>query len=194
MNTEAWPTHMARLLSWRRRPLAAAAGTIASWSAATRLQTRGHLLWLAQQITEARRAAQGALNDPEQPLAAVPDTLDITLPPQVRDAGPGAEPGAEPLALALRQARRDARQFVTAAPRTIRRTLRRLAADLAEAEVRFDRVCNDVRGADLRTADLTHLFLGGLRWDAATQWPGAWRDRIRAASDPVDGIHQVRDH
>ncbi|MEU7031888.1 hypothetical protein AB0A60_34975 [Streptomyces sp. NPDC046275] len=190
MNTGAWPTNMSRHLPWRRRPIAAAARTIASWSAATRLQTRGHLLWPAQQITEARRAAQGALDHPDRSLATVPDTLDITLPPQVREAGPGGEQ----LALALRQARREAEQLATAAPRIIRRTLRRLAADLAEAEATFDRVCNDVRGADLRTADLTHLYLGGLRWDAATQWPDAWRERIRAASDPVDGIHQIRDH
>ena len=116
--------------------------------------------------------------------------LDITIPPQVRDAGPGAEQ----LTLALRQARRDAEQLATATPRTIRRTLRHLAADLAEADETFDRACNDVCAADLRTADLTHLYLGGLRWDAATHWPDAWRDQVRAASDPVDGIHQIRDH
>ena len=190
MNTEAWLTHGSRHLPWRRRPVAAAVRTIACWSAVTRLQTRGHLLWAAQLIAEAQRTAQGVLDDPDRSLATVPDTLDITLPPQVRDAGPGPEQ----LTVALRQARRDAGQLATAPPRIIRRTLRRLAADLAEAETTFDRVCNDVRGADLRTADLTHLYLGGLRWDAATQWPDAWRDRIRAASDPVDGIHQIRDH
>ncbi|MFE2852711.1 hypothetical protein ACFXJO_16470 [Streptomyces lavendulae] len=154
------------------------------------MQTRRHLMWPAQQISEARRAVQGALDDPDHSLATLPDTLDITLPPQVRDAGPGADQ----LATALRQAHRDAGQLATAAPRIIRRTLRRLAADLAEAEATFDHVCNDVRGGDLRTADLSHLYLGGLRWDAATQWPEAWRDQIRAASDLVDGIHQVRDH
>ncbi|MFB7836126.1 hypothetical protein [Streptomyces sp. NPDC056056] len=147
-------------------------------------------MWPAQQIAEARRAVQGALEDPDRSLATLPDTLDITLPPQVRDAGPGAEQ----LATVLHQARHDAGQLATAAPRIIRRMLRRLAADLAEAEATFDRVCNDVRGADLRTADLTHLYLGGLRWDAATQWPDAWRDQIHAASDLVDGIHQIRDH
>ena len=190
VNTAAWPTYASRRLPWRRRPVAAAAQTIASWSAVTRLQTRGHLLWPAQQITEARQAAQAALDHPDRSLATLPDTLDITIPPQVRDAGPGAEH----LTTALRQARCDAEQLATATPRTIRRTLRHLAADLAEAAETFDRVCNDVRGADLRTADLTHLYLGGLRWDAATQWPDAWRDQIRAASDPVDGIHQIRDH
>lgn len=190
MKTAAWPTTLSRRLPWRRRPIAAAARTLASWNAVTRLQIRGHLMWPAQQITEARRAAQGALDDPDRSPATVADTLDITLPPQIRDAGPGAEQ----LALALRHAHRDAGQLATAAPRITRRTLRRLAADLAEAEATFDRVCNDVRGADLRTADLTHLYLGGLRWDAATQWPDAWRERIRTASIPVDGIHQIRDH
>ncbi|MFD8710934.1 hypothetical protein OH797_38085 (plasmid) [Streptomyces anulatus] len=46
-----------------------------------------------------------------------------------------------------------------------------MTADLAKADETFDRVCNDVRRADLRTADLTHLYLGGLRWDTTTQWP-----------------------
>ncbi|GAA2720407.1 MULTISPECIES: hypothetical protein [Streptomyces] len=190
MNTASWPTYVSRHLPWRRRPVAAAARTIASWNAVTRLQTRGHLLWPAQQITEARRAARDALDHPDRSLATLPDTLDITLPPQVRDAGPGPEQ----LNRALRQARHDAEQLATATPRIIRRTLRRLVADLAEADETFDRVCNDVSGADLRTADLTHLYLGGLRWDAATQWPAGWREQIRAASDPVDGIHQIRDH
>jgi hypothetical protein len=190
VNTADWPTYASRHLPWRRRPVAAAARIIASWSAVTRLQTRGHLLWAAQQITEARRAAQDALDHPDRALATVPDTLDITLPPQVRDAGPGAEQ----LALALHQVRLDAEQLATTTPRAIRRTIRRLAADLAETDETFDRVCNDVRGADLRTADLTHLYLGGLRWDAATQWPDASRDQIRAVSDPVNGIHQIRDH
>ncbi|MEU1076280.1 MULTISPECIES: hypothetical protein [unclassified Streptomyces] len=190
MNTAAWLAYVSRHLPWRRRPVAAAARTIASWNAATRLQTRGHLLWAAHQIAEARRAAQDALDHPGRSITTVADTLDITLPPQVRDAGPGAEQ----LALVLRQARRDAEQLATATPRIIRSTLRRLATDLAEADETFDRVCNDVRRADLRTVDLTHLYLGGLRWDAATLWPDAWCDRIRAASDPVDGIHQIRDH
>ncbi|MDI9889110.1 hypothetical protein QMZ92_33420 [Streptomyces sp. HNM0645] len=104
MNTAAWLTYVSRHLPRRRRPVAVAAQAIASWSAVTRLQARGHLLWPAQQITEARRATQAALDDPDRSLATVPDTLDITFPPQVRDAGPGAEQ----LARALRQARRDA--------------------------------------------------------------------------------------
>jgi hypothetical protein len=57
----------------------------------------------------------------------------------------------------------------------------------------FECVCNDVRGADLRAADLSHAYLGGIRWDAATQWPVQWSDRIRPASAPVDGVLQVGD-
>ncbi|MGZ2358450.1 hypothetical protein LRE75_17390 [Streptomyces sp. 372A] len=190
MNTAAWKAHLARHLPWRRRPVARAARTIASWHAVTRVRTRGHLLWPAQQIAEARNAARTALNHPERSLATVSDTLDITVPPQVRDAGADTEQ----FTLALRRARRETEQLATATPRAIRRTLRRLTVDLAEAAEILDRVCNDVRGADLRTANLANLYLDGLRWDAATQWPAAWRDQIHAASDLVNGIHQIREH
>lgn len=101
--------------------------------------------------------------------------------------------GAQQLADALRAARRTAGQLAAATPRAARRTLTRLADDLVQAQALIERACHDVRGADLRTTDLTHLYLGGLRWNSATQWPAPWRDQIRADSDPVDGDHQVRD-
>lgn len=57
-----------------------------------------------------------ALDHPDQSLAALLDTLDISVPPQARGAGPGTEQ----LVLALRLARCDAEQLATATPRTIR--------------------------------------------------------------------------
>ena len=53
MGKAAWPSYVARWFTRRSPglPLSAAAHTIASWDAATRLQTRRQLLWLAQQIT-----------------------------------------------------------------------------------------------------------------------------------------------
>ncbi|MFJ5817361.1 hypothetical protein ACIQGT_26205 [Streptomyces sp. NPDC093108] len=57
----------ARWMPWRPRRLlvTAAARTIASWDAVVRLPARAHLLWLAQQITEARTTAQATLDPPE---------------------------------------------------------------------------------------------------------------------------------
>ncbi|MCZ1011945.1 hypothetical protein O1L68_40255 [Streptomyces lydicus] len=164
---------------------------MASWDATLRLENRGMLLWLAQQITEARRVAQAVLDQTDRPYPALQDALDITVPPQVRHAAASA--GAEQLAAALQQARRDVERLATATPRSARRTLTRLAGDLAEADEAFDRVCNDVLGADLRAVDLDHAYLGGLRWDDTTQWPTGWRDRMSDASDSAKGVHQVRD-
>ncbi|MFF3958485.1 hypothetical protein ACFYY1_35510 [Streptomyces sp. NPDC001890] len=177
-------------MPWRR-PVTAAARTIASWDAVVRLPARAHLLWLVQQITEARTTAQAALNQPEAAHARLPDVLDLTLAPQLHaDHMPA---GSQQLVDALRAARRTAGQLAAATPRAARRTLTRLADDLVQAEALLERACHDVRGADLRTADLTHLYLGGLRWNSATQWPVPWRDQIRADSDPVEGGHKVRD-
>ncbi|MFI5864738.1 hypothetical protein [Streptomyces sp. NPDC051546] len=182
-----------RWLRWRhrRRPVSAAARMIASWDATVRLPVRAHLLWLAQQITEARTTAQAALDGPAAAQERLPQVLDLDLAPQlVADHMPS---GARQLAEAVREARRAVRQLTTA-PRSARRTLTRLVDDLERAEVLFARACNDVRGADLASADLTHLYLGGLRWDSATQWPAGWWDRVRAGSEPVDGGQQIRDY
>ena len=135
--------------------------------------------------------AQAALGQPAPSLVRLPDALDITVSPQLRNAA--LPVGAEQLAAAVSQARQDAEQLAIATPRSARRTLQRLADDLTRAEKRLDRAGNDVCGADLSTADFTHLYLGGLRWNSATQWPAGWREQIRAASAPVDGGHQVRD-
>lgn len=186
---EAWLTHGSRHLPWRRRPVAAAVRTIACWSAVTRLQTRGHLMWAAQLIAEARRAAQGVLDDPDRSLATVADTLDVTLPPRsamparaqnsspLPCARPAATPGNSPPPHRVSSAERS-----DAWPPISRRRRRRSTA------------CATTSAEQTCTADLTHLYLGGLRWDAATQWPDAWREWIRTASIPVDGIHQIRDH
>lgn len=181
-----------RWMPWRRRqPLTAAARTIASWDAAVRLPVRAHLLWLAQQISEAHTTAQTALDQPQEAHTRLPDVLDLTLAPQLQaDHMPS---GAQQLADAVRGARRNAGQLATATPRAARRTLTRLAADLAQADELLERACHDVRGADLRSADLTHLYLGGLRWDDSTRWPEQQREQIRTDSDLVDGIHQIRD-
>lgn len=175
----------------RRRPIAAAARTIASWDAAVRLPVRAHLLFLVQQITEARRKAQAALGESAPSLVRLPDALDITVPHRLRDDA--LPDGAEQLIAAVNQARQHTEQLATATPRSARRTLQRLADDLTRAEKRLDHAANDVCGADLSGADLTHLYLGGLRWNSATQWPAKWRDQVRADSDPVDGGHQLRD-
>lgn len=183
----------ARWMPWRRRqrPVAAAARTIASWDATARLHVRAHLLWLAQQISEARTAAQAALDQPEAAHASLPDVLDLTLAPQLHaDHMPS---GAQQLAHAVHQARRAAGQLATATPRAARRTLTRLADDLVRADAFLERACHDVRGADLRSADLTHTYLGGLRWDDSTRWPEQQREQIRTGSDLVDGIHQIHD-
>ncbi|MET8680950.1 hypothetical protein ABZW18_26065 [Streptomyces sp. NPDC004647] len=189
----AWRQLLTGLRGWRRpqRPVAAAARMLASWDARTRLEARGPLLWLAQQLSEARRVAQAAVDDPDEPLTGLLDALDVAVPPRVQDVG--GPDGAEQLAAAVRQARREAAHLASAAPRSARRTLMRLAGDLAEACGTFDRVCNDVLGADLRAADLSHVYLGGIRWDDATQWPAQWADRISAASACTDGSFQVRD-
>ncbi|MFJ5951446.1 hypothetical protein [Streptomyces noursei] len=194
MGKAAWPWCVARWFTRRRPglPLSAAAHTIASWDAATRLQTRGQLLWLAQQITEARRMAQAALDQSAPSPVRLPDALDITVPPQLR--APALPDGAEQLAAAVNRVRHDAERLSSATPRSARGILQRLADDLTQADKWLDRAGNDVCGADLSAADLTHLYLGGLRWDAATQWPAGWRDQLRATSDPVDGGHQVRDN
>jgi hypothetical protein len=176
-------------MPWHRRPVAAAARTIATWDATVRLPVRAHLLWLAQQITEARTTAQDALDQTETALPRLPDVLDLTLAPQLH--AEHMPPGAQQLADAVHAARRTA--VAPATPRAARRTLTHLADDLARAEELLERACHDVRGADLRSADLTHLYLGGLRWDESTRWPEQQREHIRAASDPVDGIRQIRD-
>jgi len=179
-------------MPWRRRrPVAEAARTIASWDAAIRLQARAHLLWLAQQISEARTTAQAALDQPQAAPARLPDVLDLTLAPQLHaDHMPS---GAQQLADAVHEARRAAGQLATATPRAARRTLTRLADDLAQADEFLEHACHDVRGADLRSADLTHLYLGGLRWNESTQWPERQREQIDTDSDLIDGIHQIRD-
>lgn len=183
----------ARWMPWRprRRPVAAAARTIASWDATVRLQARTHLLWLAQQISEARTTAQAALDQPAS-RSRLTDVLDFTLAPQLH--AEHMPSGAQQLADALHEACRAAGQLAAATPRAARRTLTRLADDLARAEELLERACHDVRGADLRSADLTHLYLGGLCWDESTRWPEQQREQIRTSSDPVgDGIHQIRD-
>ncbi|MFC8019106.1 hypothetical protein [[Kitasatospora] papulosa] len=179
----------ARWVPWHRRPVAAAARTIATWDATVRLPVRTHLLWLAQQITEARTTARTARDQP-QALTRLPDVLDLDLAPQLH--AEHMPPGAQQLAAAVHAARRAAAS--PAAPRAVRRTLTRLADDLAQAEELLEHACNDVRGADLRSADLTYLYLSGLRWDESTRWPEQQREHIRALSDPVDGIRQIRDH
>ena len=181
-----------RWMPWRRRrPVTAAARTIASWDAAVRLPVRAHLLWLAQQISEARTTAQAALDQPQAARTRLPDVLDLTLAPQLHAAHMPA--GAQQLADAVHAARRSAGQLATATPRAARRTLTHLADDLAQADELLERACHDVRGADLSSADLTHLYLGGLRWDESTRWPEQLREQIRTGSDLVDGIHQLRD-
>ncbi|MFV6049985.1 hypothetical protein ACNPQN_32805 [Streptomyces sp. NPDC056297] len=172
----------------RRRPLTTAARTIASWDPAVRLQSRAHLLWLAQQLTEARTTAHSARGRPHSLLAV----LDLTLAPQLyADHMPA---GAQQLTEALRAARRTAGHLAAATPRAARRTLTRLTGDLAQADEILERACHDVRGGDLRFADLTHLYLGGLRWDESTRWPEQQHEQIRTSSDLVDGIYQIRDH
>lgn len=51
---------------------------------------------------------------------------------------------------------------------------------------------HDFVGADLRDADLEHVPLGGIRWNAATRWPKAWLDKLRSLSTEVEpGVLQV---
>ncbi|MFE9250938.1 hypothetical protein [Streptomyces sp. NPDC007088] len=133
MNTPRW-------MSWRRRPLAAAARTIADWDATVRLPVRAHLLWLAQQITEARTTAQATLDQPETARGRLPDVLDLTLAPKLH--AEHMPPGAQQLADAVHAARRTA--VAPAAPRAARRTLTRLADDLVQAEQLLARACHDV--------------------------------------------------
>ncbi|MFI1189405.1 hypothetical protein [Streptomyces californicus] len=175
-------------MPWRR-PVAAAARTIATWHATVRLPVRPHLLWLAQQITEARTTVKAALDQPEAARTSLSDVLDLTLAPQLH--AEHMPPGAQQLADAAHAARRAV--AAPASSRAARRTLTRLANDLAQAEELLKHACHDVRGADLRSADLAHLYLGGLRWDESTQWPEQQREHIRATSHPVDGICQIRD-
>ncbi|MGC5266696.1 hypothetical protein ACPXCO_37415 [Streptomyces cyaneofuscatus] len=183
----------ARWMPWRarRRPLATAARTIASWDPAVRLQSRAHLLWLTQQFTEARTTAHSAIAQPGAARTRLPDVLDLTLAPQLYAAHMPA--GAQQLTDALRAAHSTAGQLAAATPRAARRTLTRLTDDLGHAQELLEHACHDVRGADLRAADPTHLYLGGLRWDSATQWPAPWDEQIRATSDPVNGGHRIRD-
>jgi hypothetical protein len=101
--------------------------------------------------------------------------------------------GAQQLADAVHEARRNAGQLAAATPRAARRTLTRLADDLAQADELLEHACHDVRGADLSSADLTHLYLGGLRWDESTRWPEPQREQMRTGSDLVERVYQIRD-
>lgn len=49
---------------------------------------------------------------------------------------------------------------------------------------RIDEVLSDVRGADLREANLQNVDLDGLRWSTDTRWPLGWRERIVHMSVP----------
>ncbi|MGP3951283.1 hypothetical protein [Streptomyces sp. 7N604] len=210
MNAVTWRRLLTRLRVRRRhqRPVAAAARMVAAWDATMRLETRGHLLWLAHQLTEARRAAQAAVDDLDKTLAGpgggsrraglagLLDALELAAPPNVQHVGNRRSPqGAEQLMAAVRQARREASQLTSTPRRSARRMLTALVDDLAEACETFDNVCNDFCGADLRAAVLSHAYLGGIRWDAATRWPAERADQVRSASAQADapGSFQIRD-
>lgn len=67
--------------------------------------------------------------------------------------------------------------------------LQRLASELTAWCIRLhlafldiDAVLSDVRGADLREANLNDVDLDGLRWSPQTQWPSDWHERIVAMS------------
>ncbi|WP_371591210.1 hypothetical protein [Streptomyces sp. NBC_00470] len=175
----------------RERPVAAATRTIASWDASVRLRVRASLLWLAQQITEARMAAEEAVEHPGTTGGRLAQVLDISLDPQLQTKG--MPPGARQFDAAVRDARRIAEQLQSSSDRRARRAIARLASGLAQAERDLEYACSEVRGADLTGTDLTHLYLGGVCWDEATQWPEHWGDRVRSESDHVDGVYRVRD-
>ncbi|MGW1768932.1 hypothetical protein ACWCQL_33425 [Streptomyces sp. NPDC002073] len=69
------------------------------------------------------------------------------------------------------------------------------AHDKAEAlhcvVVAVERVSSDFVGEDLSQANLEHVPLKGIRWDAATLWPVEWEALIRQASTPAIGEQGV---
>ncbi|HET6857596.1 MAG TPA: hypothetical protein VFH94_10945 [Streptomyces sp.] len=62
----------------------------------------------------------------------------------------------------------------------------REAVSLARAVAEVEEASTDFRGADLRAVDLDGVQLAGIRWDAATEWPADWRERIWNASLAAD--------
>jgi hypothetical protein len=64
---------------------------------------------------------------------------------------------------------------------------------LGNIRQQIDKVANDFRGVDLRTALLLDTDLTGLRWDQSTLWPEEMRNRIRRISEEeFPGIWIVR--
>ncbi|MYZ36469.1 MULTISPECIES: hypothetical protein [unclassified Streptomyces] len=68
---------------------------------------------------------------------------------------------------------------------------RREAIMLSSTVTAVRKASNDFRGADLRSVDLRGLSLQGITWDAATNWPEEWEERIRRASQIADEDHGV---
>lgn len=189
MNAATWWKHLG--FRHQLRPVSATTDLmIAEWDDTTRLRSRGHLLWLAQQLAEARRAAQAARDEPDTPLVDLIEALELAVPPQVRTLSPDS---TEQLITVMGQTRHKITQHATAAARSRRKILAAVTADLTAAAEAMDRACNDVSGADLRETDLSYVHLGGIRWTASTQWPAAWAERIRAASTNTAGTYQIRD-
>ncbi|MFF3863291.1 hypothetical protein [Streptomyces sp. NPDC002209] len=54
-----------------------------------------------------------------------------------------------------------------------------------------EKVSSDFVGEDLSQANLDHVPLKGIRWDAATLWPEEWEALIRRASMPASGEQGV---
>ncbi|WP_147403905.1 hypothetical protein [Nocardia panacis] len=57
--------------------------------------------------------------------------------------------------------------------------------ELWDALQQLDQILSDVRGVDLREAELEDTDLDGVRWSTATRWPTGWHERIVAISVPL---------
>lgn len=65
----------------------------------------------------------------------------------------------------------------------------REAVSLSSAVAAVEEASTDFRGADLRSVDLDGVDLEGIRWDAGTDWPPEWEERIWKASLAADTGH-----
>ncbi|MFE5680247.1 hypothetical protein ACFQ7B_35615 [Streptomyces erythrochromogenes] len=65
------------------------------------------------------------------------------------------------------------------------------AQALRIAVTAVERASSDFVGEDLSQANLQHVLLKGVRWDAATLWPEEWEGLIRRASTPASGEEGV---
>ncbi|MEV5279740.1 hypothetical protein ACFYMW_25740 [Streptomyces sp. NPDC006692] len=163
---------------------------VADWDDVTRLQNRGQLSWLVQQLAEARRVAEQACGDPDASLVDLVEVLDVAVPPQVRCHSPD---GTESFLAVARHAQHEIAQLTRAATRFRYKVLAALAVDLAAAAEALHLACDDFSGADVRAADLSYAYLGGICWTSDTRWPTSWAARIRAASTHSEDVYQIKD-